>query len=147
MHDRELIMTSHPIPLVQPRAAVSEAMITDLVHAFYDRVLRDESLGPIFREKLNHRWDEHLATMVDFWSSVALTTGRYGGKPHVAHQSLGLEPVHFARWLALFEITAAEICGDAAAFFVDRAHRIADSLMIGLNIGPNALSFPRTSGA
>jgi hemoglobin len=135
-------MTGRPLPLVQPRAVVTEAMITDLVRAFYDRVLRDESLGPIFRRRLSHRWDEHLAIMVDFWSSVALTTGRYSGKPQVAHQDLGLSPAHFARWLALFESTAAEVCGEAAAFFIDRAHRIADSLMIGLNIGPKALNLP-----
>jgi hemoglobin len=135
-------MTARSIPLLQPRAAVTEAMITDLVHTFYERVLRDESLGPIFRDRLAHRWTEHLATMVDFWSSVALTSGRYGGKPHIAHQSLGLEPAHFARWLALFELTAKDVCGEAAAFFVDRAHRIADSLMIGLNIGPKALNWP-----
>src|SRR5215218_3624539 len=124
-------MTGRVIPVTQPRAAITEAMITALVHAFYDRVLRDESLGPIFRERLSHRWNEHLATMVDFWSSVALTTGRYGGKPHIAHQSLGLEPAHFARWLTLFESTAQEVCGEAAAYFIDRSHRIADSLMIG----------------
>ena len=140
-------MTARSIPLVQPRAAVTEAMITDLVHAFYERVLRDEVLGPIFRAKLSHRWHDHLATMVDFWSSVALTTGRYGGKPHVAHENLGLEPAHFMRWLALFESTAAEVCGEAADFFTDRARRIADSLMIGLNIGPKALTMPVAAGA
>ncbi len=132
-------MSAGIVPLTQPRAAITEPMIIDLVHGFYERVLADEQLGPIFRERLGHRWDEHLATMVDFWSSVALSTGRYGGKPHLAHQSLGLAPEHFQRWLTLFEQTAQEVCGDAAPFFVDRAHRISDSLMIGLNIGPKAL--------
>jgi hemoglobin len=114
-------------------------MIERLVHVFYAQVLEDEILAPIFRGRLNSGWDAHLAKMVDFWSSVALTTGRYGGKPHVAHQPLGLSPHHFARWLSLFERSAETVCGDAAAFFIDRAHRIADSLMIGLNIGPKAL--------
>jgi hemoglobin len=78
--------------------------------------------------------------MVEFWSSVALGTGRYAGKPHLAHRDLGLSPDHFGRWLSLFEATARETCpGDAAAFFIDRANRIADSLQIGLNIGPKAL--------
>jgi hypothetical protein len=35
---------------------------------------------------------------------------------------------------------AQEVCGDAAVFFIDRARRIADSLMIGLDIGPTALN-------
>ena len=133
------------IPLMQPRVAVSEEMIRGLVHAFYARVLEDPELGPIFRRALDHRWDEHLATMVDFWSSVALGTGRYGGKPHLAHRTLGLAPQNFSRWLTLFQGTACEVCGEAAAFFVDRAHRIAGSLMIGLNIGPNALDLPAAS--
>lgn len=60
---------------------------------------------------------------------------------------MGLSPAHFQRWLALFEMTAYEVCpADAAAFFVDRAHRIADSLQIGLNIGPNALNLPVADG-
>ncbi len=142
MHDCELIMGTGSIPLTQPHAPPSEAVIKALVHAFYGRVIRDEALGPIFRDRLGHRWDEHLATMVDFWSSVALTTGRYTGKPHLAHRDLGLSAEHFQRWLVLFEATVRETCGDAAPFFIDRAHRIADSLMIGLGIGPKALTLP-----
>jgi hemoglobin len=125
-------------------------MVTNLVHRFYELVLEEETLGPIFHGRLSHRWDEHLATMVDFWSSVVLSTGRYGGKPHAAHHSMGLSPEHFRRWLDLFEQTAVEVCGDAAPFFVDRAHRISASLMIGLSIGPKALKFtgsPRLKAA
>ncbi|WP_245479738.1 group III truncated hemoglobin [Hansschlegelia zhihuaiae] len=103
----------------------------------------DAVLGPIFERRLEGRWDQHLATMTDFWSSVALTSGRYNGKPHVAHQLLGVTPEHFERWLRLFEATVVDLCeGPAAALFIDRAHRIADSLQIGLNIGPKALRLP-----
>jgi hemoglobin len=134
---------------MQPRAEITEPMIQALVHSFYERVLADGEIGPIFAKMLEHRWDRHLATMVDFWSSVALSTGRYGGKPHVAHRDLGLTPAHFDRWLTLFANTAHEICPeDAAAFFIDRAHRIADSLQIGLDIGSKALHLsPETSHA
>lgn len=122
---------------------LSEPLVEQLVHAFYARVRADSVLGPIFEARLAGRWDAHLGKMVDFWSSIALKSGRYAGQPHVAHQSLGLTPEHFERWLALFEDTLATVCaGPAAAFFIDRAHRIADSLQIGLNIGPKALPFP-----
>ena len=122
---------------------LSEALVQTLVHTFYARVRADETLGPIFEARLAGRWDDHLAKLVDFWSSVALKTGRYAGRPHAAHHDLGLEARHFQRWLALFEDTVADICtGPAAAFFIDRAHRIADSLQIGLNIGSKALHFP-----
>lgn len=122
---------------------ISEELLGRLVHAFYGRVRADPVLGPIFEARVGHRWDAHLSAMIDFWSSVALMSGRYSGKPHVAHQPLGLAPEHFERWLDLFEATVDDVCqGRAAAFFVDRAHRIADSLQIGLNIGPKALRFP-----
>ncbi len=131
------------IPIVTPAEGVSEALIRQLVETFYGRVIRDPDLGPIFRRALSGRWSAHLALMVDFWSSVALRTGRYGGKPHAAHAGLALTPELFARWLALFEATAAEICEPpVAAFFTDRARRIAESLQIGLGIGPKALRLP-----
>jgi hemoglobin len=136
-------MEAARIPLVEPKAQITDTLIHSRVHAFYTRIRHDEELGPIFTQAVGHRWDEHLATMEDFWSSVALGTGRYGGKPHLVHRTLGLTPAHFERWLSLFVATAGETCSaDAAAFFVDRAHRIADSLQICLNIGPKALNLP-----
>lgn len=124
-------------------AELSEAVVERLVHVFYGRIRSDVVLGPIFEARVGHRWDAHLAAMVDFWSSVALMSGRYSGKPHLAHEPLGLAPEHFDRWLTLFEATVSQVCeGAAAAFFVDRAHRIADSFQIGLGIGPKAIRLP-----
>jgi hemoglobin len=120
---------------------LSEALVERLVATFYGRVRADPVLGPIFESRLVGRWDAHLAAMAAFWSSVVLKSGRYQGRPHAAHQALGLAPEHFQRWLTLFEATVGDVCaGPAAALFIDRAHRIADSLQIGLNIGPKALS-------
>jgi hemoglobin len=122
---------------------ISETLVAHLVDTFYGRIRQDPVLGPIFEARLQGRWDTHLAAMVDFWSSVTMLTGRYRGKPHVAHEPLGLTPEHFQRWLGLFEATVGDLCtGPAAALFIDRAHRIADSLQIGLNIGPKALNLP-----
>ena len=122
---------------------ISETLVAHLVDTFYRRIRQDPVLGPIFEARLQGRWDTHLAAMGDFWSSVTMLTGRYRGKPHVAHEPLGLTPEHFQRWLGLFEATVGDLCtGPAAALFIDRAHRIADSLQIGLNIGPKALNLP-----
>lgn len=137
------IPTGRSIPLGTPAEGVTEEMIRELVVTFYDRVLQDPELGPIFHKALSGRWSEHLALMVDFWSSIALRTARYSGKPQAAHFGLDLTPEMFTRWLALFERTAGEIFApDAAEFFVIRAQRIADSLQIGLGIGPKALRLP-----
>src|SRR3546814_8922351 len=59
---------------------ISEALVHDLVFAFYDRIRADATLGPIFDGVIGDRWDEHLAKMCDFWSSVMLASGRYEGR-------------------------------------------------------------------
>ncbi|MBD2745121.1 group III truncated hemoglobin [Microvirga sp. BT688] len=128
------------IPIISPAEGVTEAMIRELVETFYDRVIRDPELGPIFHTALSGRWSRHLALMVDFWSSIALRTGRYQGKPQAAHMGMSLTPELFARWLSLFEQTAKELFEpDVSAFFVDRARRIAESLQIGLGSPAAAL--------
>jgi hemoglobin len=60
-------------------------------------------------------WDEHLAKLRAFWSSIVLMSGRYHGQPMQAHFPLLIEPLHFDRWLALFEQTTADVCPPAAA--------------------------------
>jgi hemoglobin len=50
-----------------------------------------------------------------------------------AHLPLPVDTAHFNRWLELFAAAAHEICPPAAAaHFVERAHRIADSLELGI---------------
>jgi hemoglobin len=125
-------------PMPNPKApgvvaGVTEAMIERLVHTFYARVRRDPLIGPIFNAAIAD-WDTHLAKLCDFWSSVTLMTGRYKGTPMRVHAELpGIAQEHFARWLALFQATALTTCPPAAAdLFVDRAHRIAESLQMGI---------------
>jgi hemoglobin len=117
---------------ITARTGIDEAMIECLVRAFYARVQADALLAPIFAARIVD-WEPHLARMCAFWSSVALMSGRYHGQPFQAHMSLPVDDSHFARWLAIFEETADEICPPAAAaHFVERARRIAQSLMLGL---------------
>ena len=71
--------------------------------------------------------------MCAFWSSVALMSGRYHGAPMPKHLPLPIDADHFDRWLALFEISAREVCPpEAEAHFVERARRIAASLELGI---------------
>lgn len=96
--------------------SVTEANIEALVHAFYARVQTHETLGPIFNPALAGRWDAHLARMVDFWSSVLLTSGRYYGHPLQAHLMVqGLKPEHFRDWLELFHETLGDLFIPAVA--------------------------------
>ncbi|MDP3174507.1 MAG: group III truncated hemoglobin [Phenylobacterium sp.] len=115
---------------------VTEAMIHEVVHAFYARVRIDPDLGPIFGRVLGDDWSEHLAKLCDFWSSVLLRTARYEGSPMVAHVAVGgIEAKHFARWLELFHETVRRLCPtDAAALFVARSELIAQSLKLGIAV-------------
>ncbi len=116
---------------------VTEAMIAEVVHAFYGRIRTDPILGPIFLGAIDD-WDAHLAKMCDFWSSVLLMSGRFHGTPMAVHIRLsgpqgGLGPDQFGRWLRLFGETVAEICPpDAAALFGAKAQMIAQSLQLGI---------------
>jgi hemoglobin len=126
----------------EPPAGLTEAMMERLVREFYGRARQDPLLGPIFEERLAGHWEEHIARLTDFWSQIGLRTGRYNGRPLPAHVALDLAPEHFGVWLGLFEATARDVLPpDGAAFFVARAHRIAESFQIGLNIGDKAMNF------
>ncbi|WP_245728504.1 group III truncated hemoglobin [Oceanicella actignis] len=126
------------------RTGLDEARIEALVRRFYDKVRADPELGPIFAARISD-WEPHLARMVDFWSSVALMTGRYHGAPVPRHMGLGARWAHFARWLELFRETAAETCPpEGAAFVVERAERIARSLHMAIeDAGRPAGAAPR----
>ena len=145
-------MTSLPFPHAEPRLSredaearraeasariraatgIDEALISDLVDGFYDKVRADPLLGPVFAERVED-WGPHLARMKQFWSSVALATGIYSGRPMPKHMTLPVDAAHFDRWLTLFEETAQQLCTPLAArHFVARARNIAESLELGV---------------
>ncbi|WOI53906.1 group III truncated hemoglobin [Parvularcula sp. LCG005] len=114
---------------------INEAYISLLVERFYEAVRVDPALGPVFAAAIGADWTPHLATMKRFWSSVALGTGVYEGRPVPAHaRHRDITPEHFERWLVLFRETLEETapCPDAADFFLERAARIGKSLKLAL---------------
>lgn len=121
------------------RTGIDEAMIERLVHAFYANVREDTLLGPVFEARV-HDWDTHLVRMCRFWSSVALMSGAYSGNPMAKHVRLPVDAAHFDRWLELFEESAAKLCPPAAAaHFIERARRIAQSLELGIAVKVGAM--------
>src|SRR5690606_26113057 len=75
------------VSAIQAETGIDEAMIQALVHGFYDRVRRDDLLGPVFEAHVDD-WTPHLERMCEFWSSVALMSGRYHGRPMPKHLPL-----------------------------------------------------------
>ena len=126
-----------PKPRIGPGAyvGIDEDMIRRQVHAFYGRVRLDPVLGPVFNDAIED-WDEHLAKLCDFWSSVLLMTGRFKGSPMAAHaRRPDIRNDHFPLWLDLFERTAREVCPPAAAeLFVEKSRMIGRSLSLGLAV-------------
>jgi hemoglobin len=115
-------------------AEIDETVIQALVHGFYAKVRGDAQLGPIFSHVIGEDWDEHLAKMCRFWSSVMLMSGSYKGNPMIAHMRLKtVRPEHFQHWLTLFRQTATELCDpQTAALFIAKAENIARSLQLGM---------------
>ena len=117
---------------IQLETGITEAMIKELVHAFYMRVRQDDLIGPVFEARITD-WTPHLERMCAFWSSVILMTGRYHGQPMQKHLPLPVDSDYFDRWLELFRETARSVCPPvAAAHFIAKAENIAASLELGI---------------
>mgnify|MGYP001762932845 CR=1 FL=1 len=124
---------------VRDETGIDEPMIDALVEAFYARVRDDPLIGPIFAARIDD-WGPHLAQMKLFWSSVALSTGVYQGRPMPKHLPLPIDARHFDRWLEIFVATANDLCPPvASAHFIERARRIAESLELGVANANNVL--------
>lgn len=76
-----------------------------LVNTFYAKVQKDDLIGPIFNEKIQGRWPEHLETMYKFWQTILLEQHTYSGSPFPPHKHLPVEQVHFNRWIEIFTKT------------------------------------------
>jgi hemoglobin len=115
---------------IQAATGLDEVVLEHLVRSFYTTARHDEVIGHLFDHVRD--WEKHIAKITTFWSSVGLLTGRYHGQPLAAHFRLSLEPLHFARWLVLFEQTARQVCTpEGADYLMEKAHRIARSLEMG----------------
>lgn len=122
---------------------VTEAMIEKVVRLFYSRVRTDERLGPIFASAIGDDWEPHLRVLMDFWSSLLLQSGRYGGRPMPKHIALRdrVRPEDFDIWLGLFRTAAVEAAGpEAGRLFIDRAERVAQSFRLTMFFDPAAIA-------
>ncbi len=109
--------------------------IVTMVHNFYGRIRQDALLGPIFNTHITD-WDTHLATMVEFWSSLLLGTASFQGRPMPKHAALpSLSAPLFHHWLALFKDTTNNLGNDALAQRAQEfSRRIARQLWLGYQI-------------
>lgn len=121
------------IGCVMKERQLTEATISQVLHKFYDRIRRDPELQRPFA--VVQDWNEHIARLTDFWSSLMLTTGRYKGNPlsmHLIH-SKTIKPEMFGRWLELWRLTTDEILAPSLAGEMQaKAARVASRLSIAM---------------
>lgn len=97
-----------------------------LVDSFYDRVQKDELLGPIFNGVIQNNWKEHLEKMYRFWQTILLEDYTYSGRPFPPHRHLPVEELHFNRWKELFsDVVYSHFKGDKANEAICRADKMA----------------------
>jgi hemoglobin len=98
-----------------------------LVNTFYDKVRADVLLSPVFNEKINDRWPQHLGKMYSFWQTVLLGEPNYHGSPFPPHATLPVDHAHFEQWLRLFTNTIVDLfSGDKADEALWRANKMAE---------------------
>jgi hemoglobin len=116
-------------------AGLTETLVRQVIDAFYAKVRRDPTLGPVFDGIIKDDWPAHIERIVSFWLTATRLRVGYDGRrfmpAHLAHVSI--EAAQLPQWLRLFRETATEICPpDAAAVLIDIAERMADSIRISL---------------
>lgn len=122
-----------------PYSRIDDTSLAALLVEFYAKVRLDPLLGPVFHAMVGEEddaWAPHLRRVHDFWSSVTMGTGRYGGRPMQVHAAIpGLDGAHFQRWLSLFGETVGRLfTAPAAAFLCEKADRMGEALQQGITL-------------
>lgn len=109
-----------------------------LVRLFYNKLLNNELMKPIFLDVIKIDFEAHFEILVDFWDNVLFHTGVYQRNAMLPHIELNkLHPFrkeHFVEWLALFNESVDELfTGKNANTAKERAFSIATIMEMKLN--------------
>ncbi|MCA0429558.1 MAG: group III truncated hemoglobin [Bacteroidetes bacterium] len=80
-----------------------------MVNTFYDRIKLDKLLGPIFNERIQDRWPQHLEKMYRFWQTILLNEHTYNGSPFPPHANMPVDVTHFNLWVQIFHNTVNDL--------------------------------------
>ena len=116
-----------------------------LMEKFYDKVKKNESIGPIFNDVAKVNWAHHIPIICDFWETLLLDSASYRNNMMEVHLNLNrkvpLENEHFHVWLKLFSETVDEhFTGDKAELAKKRAKSIAGLMQFKIKDGTGGLS-------
>lgn len=112
----------------------SPEAIRTMVHRFYDRLLSDPLMRPVFMDTAGIRIDEHFPRIEAYWRKMLLGergvyTRNMVAKHEAVHAKSPLRAEHFERWGEHFHQTLDE---GFSGPLTDRAHRIADRILANL---------------
>lgn len=85
-----------------------------LVRIFYDKVRKDEEIGPIFNSIITD-WEPHLQKITNFWEQHVFGVQKYKGNPIEAHNKVDDQTNHnvtahnFGTWLFYWMQTLDEL--------------------------------------
>jgi len=106
-----------------------------LVTKFYEKVRKDDTLGPFF-DRISD-WDEHLDRLTTFWESSLFLQTKYYGNPLEAHAKADREhdnkitELHFVVCLNLWFQTIDELfVGETAENAKHRARKMGTFLYL-----------------
>jgi hemoglobin len=127
--------TSAPFQHRAKQAGLTAELVGRVVVLFYEKIRRDNLLGPIFEEAIGPDWDAHIQRILQFWLTATRLGGGYDGKnfmpAHVKHSSIHTSLI--PRWLELFCETTTQQCDPAgASVLIEIAERMGETLEIGM---------------
>lgn len=79
-----------------------------IVNTFYERIRKNEILGPIFDERIGGRWEQHLEKMYRFWQTILFSEHTYNGSPFPPHANIPIDESHFIIWVSNWTATVDE---------------------------------------
>ena len=121
---------------------VTKENLNKLVVSFYTNVLKDDLIGPIFKDVLgedmkSEKWQAHIELLTNFWASIALGDFTYNGNPFAPHVDFRdrLSIKAFEQWMKIFFVTLNTIYEpQIAQQFLARSKNIAGNFIRNLQL-------------
>lgn len=108
--------------------------IDTFVALFYEKIVEDEKLSPIFLNHANFSIATHLPVVSLYWQKMLLGTKDYTNNTMKIHRDIQasqpFQEVHYERWLYHFNNTLTEKFNGV---YCDRALSIAKNVIKNMN--------------
>ena len=119
-----------------PQDLDTRKRIERFVDLFYERMLEDEQLAPIFVDVAEVDLSQHLPHIKNYWSKLLLGDPSYQRHTMNIHRQLhskrALKSSDFDRWVATF---VATVDSNFAGINADRAKRVAVTIAENMQKG------------